>query len=208
MFGTNKDVIIQRINTNNIFANNSTLKCRYSPKKFTSLRELETKQNHITYNLLCDQHDIRIKDKVIHWARNFIISWIYEYSDWMWEHLEILMLENNTRHHESIDIISLDTNQNNYDNLMWEWISGKNTTTRTLNVLVDSAKLLKGQFIKMLPWWKIEDTELVVTMTFPESIDKSDKIVYNGSTYEIKWVIDFPHQIAIWINKYIKDYET
>ena len=60
----------------------------------------------------------------------------------------------------------------------------------------------------MTDWGKIEDTELVVTLFFPESVDKEDKIVYNGDTYEIKWIIPFPHQIAIWINKYIKGYEN
>lgn len=208
MFWTNKNVTIKRINTNNVFATNSTLKCRYSPKKFISLRELETKQNHITFMLVCDTHDLRVKDKIVDGDRSFIVSSVFPFTDWHWEHLESLILETNTYHHENIDIISLSQTQNNYDSTMWEWIGNKNTTTRTVSALVDYAKLLKWKFIKMLDWGKIEDTELVVTLMFPETIDKLDKIVYNGNTYEITWIIPFAHQLVVWINKYIKDYEN
>lgn len=206
MFWANKNVTIQRINTSNVFEWDATLKCRYSPKKFTALRELETKQNHITFNLFCKPSDLLVRDKVIDWDRSFIISGISEYWDWFWKHQEVLMLEMDTYIHEDIEIVKLNANQRNYDTVMWEWIWAKTSTTRTVKALVDSAKLLKGQFIKMIPGGKIEDTELVVTLFFPESVDKSDKIIYNGDTYEVKWIIKFPHQLAVWINKYIKDY--
>jgi len=208
MFWANKQVTIQRLNSNDVFVNNSTIKCRYEPKKFNSLRELETKQNHITFSMYCDPADIVVRDKLIHWNRSFIISGVYEYSDWMWMHLEVLMLEANSRFHEDIELIKLDIAQANYDPVMWEWIWDKTETTKTVKVLVDSAKLLKWQFVKMLPWWKIEDTELVATFFFPEKVEKEDKIIYNGATYEIKWIINFPHQLAVGLNKYIKDYEN
>jgi hypothetical protein len=31
--------------------------------------------------------------------------------------------------------------------------------------------------------------------------------LYNGSTYEVKWILNFPHQKMVWLDKYIKDYE-
>lgn len=207
MFWTNKNVTVKRI-SNWVFVNQLTTKCRYSPKKFNSVKELETKQNHITFKMFCDTDDIYVKDKVIDWSRSFIVSWVYDYSDNHWKHLEILMIEMNSRLHETIEIKSLNVTQTNYDTIMWEWIGSKNLTSRNVKVLIDSAKLMKANFIKMIEWWKIEEVELVVTMFFPETIDKSDKIVYNGDTYEIKWIIPFPHQLAIWIIKYIKDYDS
>jgi len=208
MFWADKQVTTQRINSSGIFENNITMKCRYEPKKFTSMRELETKQKHITYTLYSDVYDLVVRDKVIHDSKNFIVWGTYEYSDSLWKHLEVIMLQNDTIFHEDITIDKLSLCQPNYDAVMWEWIWPKIQETRTIKALVDSAKLLKGQFIKMIPWWKLEDTELVATIFFPESIEKEDKIVYNENTYEVKWIIPFPHYLAVWINKYIKDYDN
>jgi len=208
MFWADKQVIIQRINSDNVFEDNIIIKCRYEPKKFTSFRELETKQKHISYTLYCDAADLAVKDKVIHWDDSFIVWWVYEYSDSFWKHLEVMMLKDNSSLHEDIIVSELTKYQNNYDSVMWEWVWPKNKETRTIKALVDSAKLLKAQFIKMIDWGKIEDTELVATIFFPETIEKEDKIIYNGNTYEVKWIIEFPHYIAVWLTKYVKDYEN
>jgi hypothetical protein len=36
--------------------------------------------------------------------------------------------------------------------------------------------------------------EYIMTVFYPETIANSDKVLYNGSTYEVKWILNFPHQ--------------
>ena len=206
MFWDNKTVDIKRI-VDWEFVDINTIRCRYEPKKFTSLREQETKQNHITFRLFCDSKEIRVTDKVVHWNRSFIVSWISDYDDQNWSHLELLMLEENSWVHENVTINSLNTTQDNYDELTWEWKWTKDYTTRTLSVIMDIAKLMKNKFTDMTEWWQIVMPEYAMTVFYPETIANEDKIVYNGNTYEVKFILDFPHQKIVWLDKYIKDYE-
>ena len=205
MIWDNKTVDIQRI-VDWEFTDLNTIKCRYEPKKFTAMREAETKISHITFRLFCDNKEIKVTDKIIHWFRSFIVSWIMDYDDQNGSHLEVLMVEENTWIHETVTIDSLATTQDNYDELLGEWVWDKTFTTRTANVLMDAAKLMKNKFMSMTEWWAMENIEYVMTILYPEEIINSDKIIYKWDTYEIKWIIHFPHQLQVWLDKYIKTY--
>ncbi len=206
MFWANKVVEVERIDEW-VFTNYNTIKCRYSPKKFQSMRELETKQNHITFFMFCDTNDIFVKDKVIDWDRSFIVSGVSGYWDNHWKHLEVTMVEINSRLHENISIITLWWTQTNYDTLMWEWVWIKTTTTKTVSVLMDVAQALKSDFIKMLWGWKMENVEYIMTLQYPENIAKTDKVLYNWIEYGITWILPFPHQQLVWLSKNIINYD-
>lgn len=205
MFWDNKTVDVKRI-VDWEFVDINTIRCRYEPKKFTSIREQETKQNHITFKLFCESKEVRVTDRIVHWNRSFIVSWIANYDDQYWSHLELVMIEENSWIHETVTVQSLNTTQDNYDEIMGEWVDNKNYTTKNINVLMDIAKLMKEKFTKTTEWWQIEMVEYVMTVFYPENIANTDKIVYNWNTYEVKWILDFPHQKMVGLNKYIKDY--
>jgi hypothetical protein len=207
MLWTNKKAVTQRVNAKKTeySPNLSEFQCRYEPMIYTNYN-IRAKQ--VTYKFACDLMDIQVADRIIEWDRQRVAVNVKKYTEALWKHLEVLMREIwPTEVHEAVTKKTLDIIQSNFDPLLEERMEqSKEYIDSTLLVLMDPREQAKDSVIQMLDAGKIEELDYVMTVDFPNTIAKEERIIYNDIEYEVSWIIPQPYQYRVGLKKSVVNY--
>ena len=77
----------------------------------------------------------------------------------------------------------------------------------TMQVLLDPIATAKAAFIKFIEAGKLEEIDYVMTVDFPDSVVKEDRIEFDSTSYQIMWIIPQPFQILVGLKKSLKNYD-
>ena len=179
--------------------------CRFEPKKYIKY-DLRAKQ--VTFDFASDLMDIIVSDRILIDGRQRVAIRAMKFTEVLGKHLEVQMREiGPTQVHEKVTRKVLDVVQSSYDPLLEEYgETTKEYVDNEMLVLLDPWEIARDAIIQMLDPGKIEELDFVMTVDFPQTIKKEDRIIYNGVEYKIKWIIPYPYQYYVGIKKSMDNY--
>lgn len=206
MLGTNKSWKTMRLQGDSYQDNIKQVKFRYEPIKY---KEYNTKAKHIAFMYYSDVIDLVSSDRIVDTSNNdreFVVAGNAVFTDTLWKHLEVMIREVNSKMHEPVIQKVLSDTQANYDPIYEERHADKNYGDKTINVLIDPMESARESFIKIMEIWKLEEVDLIMTVDFPDKVDKADRIIRDNIEYEIKRVVTHPYQYLVWLRKSMVNY--
>ena len=154
--------------------------------------------------------DIQVADRIKSEGREWVALRSMKFTESLGKHLEVTMREiGPTEVHEPMTIRKLDVVQSSYDPMLEEYVElSKEYVDTEVLAIFDPREIARDAIIQMLPEGKIEELDFVVTVDFPTSIAKEDRLIYNNIEYKIKWIMPYTYQTYVGIKKSMDNYLT
>jgi hypothetical protein len=117
------------------------------------------------------------------------------YDDDMGKHIECSMRELHSHLHEIVTIQRLASAQPDYDPILQEYVNNNNKVYDTINIsaLVEGTTVNRDKFLDYVDSGLLDQTDKTMIIDLPDSVLLTDKLLREGTVYEILRVIERPY---------------
>lgn len=158
----------------------------------------------MTSNLLCDIHDILIRDLLVVKEDNisFVCSGIRKYDERNLSMLEILMRQVNSPYHEDVELWKMNEEQENFDPIFRTFIDTKSVNKIHLKSLITTEPLRqRGEYSATETGGQNIESNLVLIVDLPTEVTTKDKVFARGNLYHIRRVEHLEYQTECLLEK-------